>query len=626
MKKSLTALLLPIVSTNLLAAQIAEKKPYNILCIVCEDISPFLGCYGDKVALTPNLDKFATEAVLYNRMYCTVGVSAPSRAALITGMYPSAIGANQHRVLGDPLTSAGNFPAGVLPYEVVLPEGVKCFTEYLRAAGYYCTNNSKTDYQFNPPQTAWDVNGGTAHWKNRPTYKPFFSVVNLGITHESQIWLRTNLPLVVDPSKIVLPPYYPEDPIVRHDMAVLYSNINEMDKQAQALIDEVKNAGLLDNTIIIFYSDNGGPMPRGKRALYESGTHVPFMIRYPDGYRKGEVENRLCSFVDIPASILSLAGIQPPTYMHGQTFLGTYDTPVRDYVFGARNRFDEVIDKMGSVRDAKFRYIRNYMPEIANYLNNSYRLQIPTMQRMIELLNSGGLNDVQKLWFKKPRPIEEFYDVETDPHEVDNQINNPAYAADIARLRNAYNTWDDNYNALWKKTELECREMFWPGGTQLTAVKPVMNETTQGVVLSSTTPGVSFAYQINGKGLSTGHWYLYTKPIAVVKGDVVTSSAVRAGYLKSAITSYKALSTTPPTEISTVKDSNAPIVKLLNRKLMISNVTDKIFVRIYSTVGQLIVNKKAASSTIEIPLTLNGVFTVVIQNGVKRYVRKVIIK
>ena len=517
----------------------AQERP-NILVVVCEDISPYLGCYSDKVAVTPNLDKFATEAIRYTRMFTTVGVCAPSRAALITGMYPTSIGANQMRNFSLNPNDKG-FPEGIKPYEVVLPEGIKCFTEYMRTSGYFCTNNQKTDYQFAPPLTAWDECSKKAHWKNRPKDQPFFSVFNLEVTHESQIWNRTNKPLVVDPNKIILPPYYPEDPIIRHDMAVLYSNINEMDKQVQQLIDEVATAGLLDNTIILFYSDNGGPMPRGKRALYESGTLVPFMIRFPDGYRKGEVEKKLCSFVDIPSTILSLAGIKPPNNIQGQAFLGKYAAKPREYVYGARDRFDEVIDKMGYVRDSKFRYIRNYMPEIANYLPNAYRLQMPMMRRMIDLLEKDSLNDIQKQWFKAPRLLEEFYDVDKDPHEINNLINNLSYKNDIDRLRKAYNAWDDKYNTLWKKSEKECREIFFPDGKQRIAEKAEIKNTNNGLTFLSKTKGVSFAYQINDSGLNKDHWFIYSKPILLKKGDILSVIAARAGYINSKKTTYSIL-------------------------------------------------------------------------------------
>ena len=541
MKTSL-ALILPAVAANIYAATKSELKQPNILCVVCEDISPYLGCYGDKVANTPNLDKLGEQSIRFNHMYCTVGVSAPARASLITGMYPTSIGANQMRnyVPGD---HVNYFPEGLHSYEVVLPDGVKCFTEYMRQAGYYCTNNAKTDYQFAPPLTAWDECSSKAHWRNRPEGMPFFAVFNIFTTHESQIWERADKPLVVDPSKTVLPPYYPDDPVVRRDMAILYSNIHEMDREAQILIDQVKEAGLWDNTIIIFYSDNGGPMPRGKRALYESGTLVPFMIRFPDGYRKGEVENQLCSFVDVPATILSIANIKPPQYMQGKAFLGRYQQPARRYVYGARDRFDELVDKMGYVRDERYRYIRNYKPEIANYLPLIYPMKMPMMRRMVELWKKDSLNAIQKLWFNAPRPKEEFYDVQNDPHEINNLINNPAYIKEIDRLRNAYLRWDKDINhryaVNWDMPEKQCMEIFEPGGKQPVVEKPILTQTAKGIVLSSETKNTSFAYKINGKESNTNTWFLYSKPIQVNKGDKLSVIAVKAGYKNSETVNYQ---------------------------------------------------------------------------------------
>ena len=519
--------------TGIFVKSQAQDQP-NILCIVCEDISPYLSCYGDPVAKTPNLDHFSEEGIRFTHFYTPVGVSAPSRAALITGMYPTAIGANNMRNT----SGAGNMPPGIVPYDVVLPEGVKCYTEFLREAGYYCTNNEKTDYQFAAPLTAWDENGNEAHWKHKPSDKPFFSIFNLFVTHESQIWTRNSLPLIVDPETVPLPSYFPDDSIVRHDLAVMYSNIYEMDKQVQNLIDEMKEAGLLDNTIIIFYSDNGGPLPRQKRTIYESGTLVPLMVHYPDGFRKGEIEDRLCSFVDIPATILSLAGIKPPEYMQGKAFLGKYETGKRDYVYGARNRMDGQVDKQGYIRDIKYRYIRNYFPENSNYMPVQYRLQMPMMQRMLELYALDSLNEIQKIWFKVPREVEEFYDVENDPDEVHNLIYDPAYKDDIDRLRNEYNKWDTKYNELWKLPEKEAMKIFYPDGKQQVVSAPIISQTPEGVFLQCETLGVSFAYQINGKGYSENHWFLYSKPIRAKKGDKITVIAVRAGFRNSETIEY----------------------------------------------------------------------------------------
>lgn len=503
----------------------AAKKP-NILCITCEDISPRLGCYGDKVAVTPNLDKFAETAIKYTGMYTTVGVSSPSRASLITGMYPTTIGANYMRNFTKPEA----MPEGIPPYQVVLPDGIKCYTEYLRAAGYYCTNNVKTDYQFDVPVTAWDECNNKAHWKNRPNGMPFFSIFNLTVTHESQVWKRTDKPLAVNPDNIVIPPYFPDDAVIRHDMAVMYSMIAEMDKQFKKLIDELKAAGEYENTIIIWYSDNGGPLPREKRAIYETGTNVPFMVSFPDGYRAGETDENLYMFPDIPATILSLAGINPPEYMQGKAFLGKYAVKEkRIYVYGARDRMDEQVNKQGAVRDTNFRYVKNYTKGISNYRPNAFRLQMPMMRRMVELLQRDSLGLEQMRWFAGPCPDEEFYDLRNDPYEMHNLIADPKYKEDIERLRAEHQRWVEEECPRWNETELQNMERMWPGAKQPELVTPYYKETRKGITLHSKDNGVSFAYQINGMGLKKGHWMLYTHPITLKKGDKLVFFSVKAG-------------------------------------------------------------------------------------------------
>lgn len=524
-----------LIATGLLSAfsiQAAEKpKQYNILCITCEDISPFVGSFGDKVAKTPNLDNFAKESIRFSRMFTTVGVSAPSRSALITGMYPSSIGANNMRSYVLPNERKGKTTP---MYEVVLPEGVKCFTEYLRDAGYYCTNNVKTDYQFAPPLTAWDENNNKAHWKNRPASMPFYSVFNLEVSHESRIWLRANEPLTTQPEEVILPPYYPDNAVTRRDMAIMYSNITEMDRQFGEKIQELKDAGLYENTIIIWYSDNGGPLPNMKRSIYERGTLVPFMIHFPDNYRAGEMDDRLCMFPDIPATILSVAGIQPPKLMQGKAFLGKYATSSRNYIYGARDRMDEQRDKQGAVRDKRFRYVRNYMPEKAGYMPVAYRLQIPIMRNLVELYKADSLNEVQKRWFEAPRAAEEFYDVQTDPHELNNLINNPAYSPDITRLRKEYQHWLKKYNPQWMQSEEDIISEFMPLGKQLKVEKPKINIKNRKVSFSSKTKGVSFAYQLNGNAYGKSeNWYKYSVPFTLPQNAKITVISVRAGYINS---------------------------------------------------------------------------------------------
>lgn len=513
----------------------AKEKPLNIICLVCEDISPYIGCYGDKVAETPNIDRLATEGVRYSDFYTTMGVSSPSRAALITGMYPSAIGANQMRNMGD----QRYLPEGITPYEVILPEGVKCYTEYLRKEGYYCTNNEKTDYQFNAPLTAWDECGKTAHWKHAPEGRPFLSIFNLGVTHESQVWARSKEVLTIDPQKVNVPPYYPDNAIVREDIARMYSNIKIMDKQVQEKINELEKAGLLENTIVIFYSDNGGPLPRQKRSVYNSGLHVPLIIRYPNQLKKGTVDERMCSFVDIPATLLSLAGIRAPSYMHGKAFAGKFQASNREYIYGAKDRCDEQIDKIGTVRDRKYQYIRNYMPEIAGYRHVAFRKSMPLMQNLLSEKEAGRLNETQMLWFKAPRPAEEFYDVDKDPHEVHNLINDPAYKVEIDRLRTVYDQWIHDYNSLWLLSEKEMCQLMCPDGVQPVAHKPIFICVEGTVTIVSTSPGCSIAYRIKGDNGGDSRWMLYSSDLTLNKGDELEAVATRVGYKQSESVNFK---------------------------------------------------------------------------------------
>ena len=504
-----------------------EKKQPNIICITCEDISPYLGVYGDSIANTPNLDKFAKNAIRLTQMHTTIGVSAPSRFSLITGTYSSSMGANNMRTNG----SRDQMPSDILGYDVVLPDGIKCFTEYLRQEGYYCTNNSKTDYQFESPLSAWDENGEKAHWKNRDKGQPFFAIHNIFTTHESQIWARANKPLIINPDNITPSPYFPNNETVRRDMAIMYSNIHHMDKQFQLLLDELKAEGELDNTIIIFYSDNGGPLPRQKRQIYRSGTNVPFMISFPDGRNAGEIDERLAMFIDIPATILSLAGIEPPKHMNGKALFGEYASPIdREYVYIARDRMDECRDKQGGVADKQFRYIKNYMPQNPGYLSVGYRLQMPLMRNLVELFEKGELNDVQKRWFTSPRLEEEFYDDINDPHNINNLINNPAYISDIKRLRTEYNRWISEENSLWLLEEMNYRSKMLPNGDKLKLSNVKITISGSDAILSCKNPGASIVYKIN----DDKNWSLYSKPIKNLKnGDQIQAVSTQVGYENS---------------------------------------------------------------------------------------------
>lgn len=507
------------------------QKP-NFLIVVCEDISPYLGCYGDDVAITPNLDAFSDESILHTNMYTCVGVSSPSRYALITGRYASTDGANYMR--------ANYFNKS---FEVIPPDGVRCYTELLRREGYYCTNNAKTDYQFNHPQSAWDEQGNAAHWKHTPADRPFLATFNLNVTHESFIWKNTDKPLVVHPDSVLLPPYYPDNQVVRHDMAVLYSNIAKMDQQFAQLIQELEASDRAKNTIVIFYSDNGGPLPRAKRELMDSGTRVPFMIRFPDGWNAGMKNEAMNMFVDIPATILSLAHIKRPSYMHGQAMYGEYAAEhERRYVFGATDRFDEQVEKRASIRSDHYLYLYNYMPESSIYKPNAFRLQMPMMRNMVELYEAGKLNAVQSRWFEAPADREELYDCRKDPHQIHNLANDPNYKKVLEEMRLAFKKeWIEAYNADWVLfTEDDFIHRMWPEKKKPQASSPRLKEIDGKIMIVNAYDRLSMSYQINGKGLNgnPAHWRLYTAPIELLPGDELTVKAERIGYAPSSVVRF----------------------------------------------------------------------------------------
>lgn len=513
-----------------------EQKRPNIICIVCEDISPMVGCFGDKVAVTPNLDEFSKSAIRFTNVHSNIGVSSPSRYALITGRYPMADGANYMRTLGSP----DQKPEGVQPYSVIVNPDVKCYTEYLRKAGYYCTNNAKTDYQFTIPATAWDECGTDAHWKNRPEGMPFFSIFNIEVTHESRVWRRTNEKLSVNPSDIVVPPYYPDNDIVRHDMAVAYSNITEMDKMFKKLVDELKETNVYDNTIIIWYSDNGGPLPHHKREIYDRGTNVPFMISFPDGYKAGSVSDRLVGFVDIPATILSLAEIKAPDYMHGVPFLGKYASKEeRQYVYGGRDRLDECIDKQGYIRDKRYRYVRNYYPGTPVYLDVKFRLSMPMMNNILELNKESRLDSIQASFFDNKRLEEELYDLEKDPYELNSIVNDKSYSSVLERLRKDYDSWIETYVPDWFIPEKDNIKRILPDGKQPFAAAPEFSMEDGLVTICSQTEGASINYRIVEENGNKGRWMIYSSPVQLKNNENIEAVSARIGYKNSKVVAFK---------------------------------------------------------------------------------------
>jgi arylsulfatase A-like enzyme len=503
------------------------KKP-NIVWIVCEDMSPHLGSYGEKVAKTPVLDQLAKEAVRYTQVYSTAGVCAPSRCALITGNYQTAIGGQHMRTLGFSANAKDDYPAGLKPYSAVIPAGVKCFSEYLRMAGYYCTNNAKQDYQFEAPVTAWDESSKRAHWRKRPSKsQPFFSVFNIETTHESQVWAREKQPLLVDPKDVLVPPYYPDDSVSRKTIARFLSNVMVMDQQVGEIIKQLKDDGLYEESIIFFYSDHGDGMPFVKRELSQRGLKVPLLIKSPH-LPKGTVDDQLISFVDFAPTVLSLAGVPIPKNIQGQSFVGAQKSKTkRMYIYAARDRMDARYDRVRAVSDGRFKYIRNYMPEKSYYQDIKYRLQNPLMTHILALKDAGKLNEAQLSWFRPTKSVEELFDTQNDPHEFINLAANPSYKKKLEELRQKHVEWISRYGDLGAVPELDLLKQWWKGETNPPSTDKAKVSFVAGKVqLSCLTPGASIGFRKNAKDT----WMVYTHPITINKGDSLYIMSHRIGY------------------------------------------------------------------------------------------------
>ncbi len=433
----------------------------NILWISCEDISAHLGCYGDPHAITPNLDQMAAEGVRYSNAFTAAGVCAPCRSTIITGMYQNSIGTHHMRC------------------NAKLPKWLKPFPMYLRQAGYYCTNNSKTDYQFKKPSASeiWDSSGRKAHWKNRgKENQPFFAVFNFTGCHESGIASESKYKSVTsiltpdqrqDPNKLTtLPDYYPDTAVTREDWKRNYELITAMDAWAGELIQEIKDAGLYENTIIIFWSDHGVGLPRAKRWLYDSGTHIPMIARIPKALRvdgqgqSGSVDPELVSSVDFGPTVLNLAGLPIPKEVQGRAFLGKNLTASRSYVYGARDRMDERYDIIRSVRDQRYRYIRNFEPLKPYYQYMNTPEKGATMKEIRKAEAAGNLSLAMALFSAPRKPVEELYDLKNDPQEIHNLSEDPKQQKRLKQMRNALTAWQNDVGdiGLIPEAEIEIQE------------------------------------------------------------------------------------------------------------------------------------------------------------------------
>ena len=385
----------------------AADRP-NILWITCEDINPHLGCYGDKYSVSPNLDALAKRGMIFTHAWSNGPVCAAARTTIISGMYPPSTG-------GEHMRSS-----------VPMPQGCKMYPQFLREAGYYCTNHTKEDYNLQKPEGVWDDTKQSAHWRHRKPGQPFFAIFNFLTTHESQI-RKPGHKLVHDPEKAPVPPYMPDTPEVRHDWAQYYDNITTMDGEAAVLLKQIADDGLADDTIIMFYGDHGAGMPRSKRWPFNSGLNVPLIAYFPPkwqhlapkNYSTGGKSDELVGFIDLAPTLLSIIGQKAPDYMQGRAFAGQFAKPAPDFMFGFRGRMDEVYDLVRSVTDGRFVYVREYMPHLIYGQHNTYMFLMPTTQVWRRMFDEGKLDETQS-HFWKIKPVEELYDLQNDPWEIHN--------------------------------------------------------------------------------------------------------------------------------------------------------------------------------------------------------------
>jgi N-sulfoglucosamine sulfohydrolase len=537
------ALLVLSNSAHLLAA----KRP-NILLLMAEDLSPRIGAFGDDVAVTPNIDELASEGIRFTGAFTTSGVCAPSRSSIITGMYQQSIGAQHMR--------SHNFSKA--KYAAVPPVYAKAFPEHLRAQGYFTFNTNKLDYQFSKikpksgPFTIWDADVvGDFEFSELPTDKPFFGYMNFLGSHESGLFTRGAMPQSlahltgqimqtylhwntedkVQSSDVKVPPYYPDNAVVRKDIARHYNNIITVDRELGEVREKLKEAGFEENTIIIWTTDHGDGLPRAKRSLYDSGIKVPLIIYWPEGLRPdhikvGGVENRLVSLIDLGPTILSLAGVAVPPNMQGLPFEGVERSAPREYVYAASDRMNEVADYQRAIRDQRFKYIRSYNIQAGGY-HLGYRDQLNIMKELWRAKDAGELNEVQMQWFL-PRAEEMLFDTWTDPHEINNLAADPDYFVALKRMRKGYSDFKDRVPDLSEEPESDIAERFWPGGVQPQTPMPIMKTDGMQLFIKPANEKDSIGYRINDQP-----WFLYTEPLALNDGDKVRAKAVRYGWSES---------------------------------------------------------------------------------------------
>jgi arylsulfatase A-like enzyme len=379
----------------------------SLIWIVCEDESLFFAQYGDSTAHTPHLNSVADEGTVFDHMFSVAPVCAPSRSSILTGVLPTSMGSHHMRAFKGN-GEGKNRQTGLPFYSAKAPPQIRAFTEHLRLQGIYCTNNAKEDYNFQTPPMAWDASSPQAHWRNRPDGAPFFSVFNVFATHESGIWKGSNEPCEIDPSDLSIPDLLPNGLVVRNDVRTNYCNIERMDREIGLILEDLKADGLYDQSMIVFFSDHGGPFPLYKRELSDAGLHVPFIVKWPKGVKGPERNTGMFSFLDLAPTALSWLGVPPPTVLPGEVIRP--ESYGHEALFGASDRMDEQFDRRRTVRTQSWRLTHNLHPDHIEQI--AFRESMAT-SAAIDSAASMGLEPWHS-WQNEPRPEWQLYNVDQD--------------------------------------------------------------------------------------------------------------------------------------------------------------------------------------------------------------------
>lgn len=414
-----------------------EIAPPNIVWITSEDNSKhYMKLFDENGVETPHIAALAEQGLLFKNCFSNAPVCSVARSTLISGCYAPRVGAQYHRKL----------------QKVPMPDNVQMFPAYLRKAGYYTTNNSKEDYNFEKADNVWDESSKTASWKNRTGNQPFFHVFNIGRTHESSLHFKAEnkAATTTDEQSFKVQPNHPDTELFRYTNARYRDNIVKMDAQVGEVLRELKKEGLLENTFIFYFGDHGGVLPGSKGYLYETGLHVPLVVHIPEKYKnlvdaeRGSIVDGFVSFIDFAPTVLNLAGVQLPEGIDGKPFLGqdikSSDLAQRNETYSYADRFDEKYDLVRAVRKGKYKYIRSYQPFNFDGLMNNYRYIQLAYQEWADLYKKGELNEIQAQFFSTRSP-EMLFDVENDPFETYNLAQDPAFAETLLEMRKKLDDW-----------------------------------------------------------------------------------------------------------------------------------------------------------------------------------------